>query len=149
VGTDFSAWLTSHALAAGYDPMPRRGGRTRLAEATGINATNLGRILDGKTKPDIETQRKLARTLGVTLIEMMLRSGDLTPDDLPHPGVSVPATDDIDLWTLGERLHVPEEQRSVFVGIVGSVAKQLSGDQNRTTVVRHAAQTGGKTSAEG
>lgn len=161
-GTDFSEWLSNLAREAGYDPEPRRGGRARLAQAAGLNATHMGRLLDGTTKPDIDTMKKLVGPLNeglkrnkrnqeITVLDMLLRTGDLAAEDLggvPQGERSV-APDDVDLWSIAEHLGVPEDQRQLFGALVHSVAEQLTHGQKAASVSSHATQTGGKSSAEG
>lgn len=157
-GTDFSEWLTNLAREAGYDPEPRRGGRASLARATGLNATHIGRLLDGTTKPDIDTMKKLVGPLNdglvkrgsrrLTIIDMLLHTGDLEPGDVPEVEESV-GPSDIDLWVVAQQLDVPEDQRLLFGRLVHSLAEQLSHGQKAASVSQHATQTGGKSSAEG
>lgn len=153
-GTDFSAWLSNLARAAGYDPEPRRGGRARLAKATGLNATHVGRILDGITKPDIDTMKRFVAAFNeagvkVTILDMLIHSGDIEPDDLPSGGTPTPEVHEIDLWSLAGHFNIPESQRHLFGRLVQSVAEQLTDDQKAASVSQHASQTGGKSSAEG
>lgn len=152
-GTPYSAWLSNLARAAGYNPESGGGGRAKIAELTGLNATHVGRVLDGKVKPDIVTMKKLVDVLHektkVTILDMLVKVGDLDPADVPQPGATAPEVREIDLWVLAERMDVPEDQRSLFAGLVESVADQLSGGQKGSTVSGHATQTGGKSSAEG
>lgn len=81
--TTFAEWLRHRALAAGYDIDGARGAQARLAKATGISPTQIGRTFSGQTKPEIHSQILLSRVLGIPLDEMLIRSGDAEPSDFP------------------------------------------------------------------
>ena len=73
---EFAAWLRARATAAGYDlSSPRAGGRSKLAADTGVSLSQIARVLSAKNRPDIDTQRQLAKALRVPLREMLIRSG--------------------------------------------------------------------------
>jgi transcriptional regulator with XRE-family HTH domain len=123
----FAEWLRERAVAAGYKlDSPRAGGRTKLAEATGISLSQIQRALAGDALPDVRSQRQLARALGVAPREMYLRSGILEPADLEGVPESV---SELDVRTLGFKLGVAPERMGDFESIVQAVAHTFrSGD---------------------
>lgn len=84
-----------------------------LARAAGIKQPLISRWLDGTSIPDVASLRKLAKPLGVTLLELMVAAGHLTPAEAhmkstprkpPAPDVTK-LTDDELLHELSRRLH--------------------------------------------
>jgi transcriptional regulator with XRE-family HTH domain len=124
----FADWLRERATAAGYNlDGPRSGGRTKLAEATGISLSQIQRALSGDVVPDIRSQRQLARALGVSPSEMYLRSGTLEATDLEGVPESV---SDLDLRTLGLKLGVAPARMGDFESIVQAVAQTFRSDDS-------------------
>jgi transcriptional regulator with XRE-family HTH domain len=79
----FADWLHQQLTAQGYDLSgPRSGGRSRFAEDSGISASTVGRLLDGKRITDMDVLAKLAEKLGVTLGTVLLRAGIVSEADL-------------------------------------------------------------------
>lgn len=83
----FAGWVEGLMRDRGYDiDSPRGGGRSRLAEDAGVHRAAVTRLLQRQSMPDLETMRALARVLGVSLRDMLIQSGKVTPEDLPLPG---------------------------------------------------------------
>ncbi|NUL03567.1 helix-turn-helix transcriptional regulator [Streptomyces lunaelactis] len=80
----FGAYMRRAAQEAGYDiDSPRGGGKKALAEATGMSASSVGRMLAGQTMPDPNFLERLADVLGVPLPELLVQSGLVSRDALP------------------------------------------------------------------
>lgn len=126
----FADWLHEVVVEAGYDLSSKRsGGRTKLATDAGIALSQVHRALSGDTRPDVDTQRRLARALRVPLREMLIRSRTVSEEDLPAPGeVSVPAASltQADLEATARSFGIPEEKIHLFVTAVESVASAMS-----------------------
>lgn len=118
----YGKWLRARAAAAGFDPRVR-GTLSALAEAAGTDPGQTSRALTGKTIPSIETQRALSRPLRLSLTEMLVRSGMLTPEDLPGGTVVI---QDADLPAVGADLGVPADKLDLFQRLVRSVAQELT-----------------------
>jgi transcriptional regulator with XRE-family HTH domain len=72
----FAEYIRPAVVAAGYDiDSPRGGGKKALAEATGMSASSVGRMLAGQTLPEPVHLERLAEVLGVSLMELLVRSG--------------------------------------------------------------------------
>ncbi|MGE7437982.1 helix-turn-helix domain-containing protein [Kitasatospora sp. NPDC001175] len=126
----FAAWLTELVTAAGYDlSSPRSGGRSKLAADTGISLSQIQRALSGDSRPDIQTQRILAKTLGVPPREMFIQSGTIDPADLQGMPETV---SDLDVRQLGLKLGVPAGRLGIFEDLVRAVAQTLQTDGQRT-----------------
>jgi transcriptional regulator with XRE-family HTH domain len=127
---EYGKWLSARAADAGFDPKVR-GSLSALADAAGTDPGQTSRALTGKTIPSIETQRALAAPLGLSLTEMLVRSGMLKPDDLPVGTIVINETT-ADLSAIADELGVPAAQRTLFQRLVESVAEQLatSGDDD-------------------
>lgn len=71
---------------AGYDPDGvRSGGRTRLAEDSGVSLPVISRSLNEGRTPDPSTLRALAGPLRKTYRELLIKAGHATEEDLPDP----------------------------------------------------------------
>lgn len=85
----FSEYVTQAARDAGYDiDSPRGGGKKALAEATGMSATSVGRMLAGTVATHAGFLPPLAKALGVTTDELLVAAGVLEADD--ETGLSGP-----------------------------------------------------------
>lgn len=72
----FAEFIRPAVVAAGYDiDSPRGGGKKALAEATGMSPSSVGRMLAGQTLPEPQHLERLAEVLGVSLMELLVRSG--------------------------------------------------------------------------
>lgn len=81
---EFAAWLEGLMRAQGYAiDTPRGGGRSRLADDAGVHRAAVSRLLGRQSMPDLETMRRLALVLGVSVREMLIRSGKVLESELP------------------------------------------------------------------
>ncbi|MER7485281.1 helix-turn-helix transcriptional regulator [Streptomyces sp. NPDC126497] len=116
----FAGWVEGLMRQRGYDiDSPRGGGRTRIADEAGVHRAAVTRLLQRQSMPDLETMRGLARVLGVPVREMLIRSGRVTPEELPVSADLAPPPD----WqpTIEDFAHwlgVPDERLEVFVKVV-------------------------------
>ncbi|MFZ3472286.1 helix-turn-helix domain-containing protein [Streptomyces sp. 4.24] len=116
----FAAWVEGLMRQRGYDiDNPRGGGKSRIADEAGVHRAAVTRLLQRQSMPDLETMRRIAPLLGVSVRDMLIRSGRVSPDELPlasqdlPPGGKPPTIDDFARW-----LGVPEGRREVFVKVV-------------------------------
>lgn len=80
----FGRYIATAAREAGYDiDGPRGGGKVELARDTGMSPSSVGRMLAGKTMPDPIHLASLAKALGLSLIELLYRSGVVPRDAFP------------------------------------------------------------------
>lgn len=118
---EFAAWVEDLMRNRGYViDGPRGGGKSRLADDAGVHRAAVTRLLHRKSMPDLETMRRLAVVLGVTLRDVLIRSGRLSEADLPldpDPGGSMAADRRISPEEAARRLGVPEELRGLFVKV--------------------------------
>ncbi|MET8948585.1 helix-turn-helix transcriptional regulator [Streptomyces sp. NPDC004542] len=101
---------------------PRGGGKSRLADDSGVHRAAVTRLLQRQSMPDLETMRRLAVVLGVPLRDMLIRSGRLSEDDLPlepdpDPGADPGAGRRLSPEEAARRMGVPEELRCLFVKV--------------------------------
>jgi transcriptional regulator with XRE-family HTH domain len=81
---DWLTWFRQVVSQRGYDiDSPRGGGSTRLAFDTGLAPASVSRILAGSV-PSYESSAILARTLGIPLRTLLIRTGKATEDDFPR-----------------------------------------------------------------
>ncbi|MBW1601337.1 helix-turn-helix transcriptional regulator [Streptomyces sp. JJ66] len=128
---DFAAWIEALVRDRGYDiDSPRGGGKSQLADAAGVHRAAITRLLQRHSMPDLETMRRLARVLRVPVRDMLIRSGQLTPEELPLTAATPHrATGDQDdgpltLEQAAELLGVPEDQRGMFVRVAEQFLSQ-------------------------
>ena len=83
--TDFAAFITERATAAGYDTSgPRTGGRKKLAADTGMSQTSVGRMLNGQTMPAAEFLEPLGNAIGVHVCVLLEAAGVVSPGALTN-----------------------------------------------------------------
>ncbi|MFC8504880.1 helix-turn-helix domain-containing protein [Streptomyces sp. NPDC057411] len=117
---EFAGWVEGLMRARGYDiDSPRGGGKSRIADEAGVHRAAVTRLLQRQSMPDLETMRRIAPLLGVSVRDMLIRSGRVTPEELPlaedllPPGDWQPTMEDFARW-----LGVPDERMGVFVKVV-------------------------------
>ncbi|WP_405535735.1 helix-turn-helix transcriptional regulator [Streptomyces sp. NBC_00075] len=122
----FAAWVEELMRRRGYDiDSPRGGGKSRIADEAGVHRAAVTRLLHRQSMPDLETTRRLARVLDVSVREMLIRSGRLTAEELTDPRAHLPSTPPtsapIRRLTVDEAadlLGVPTNQRERFARAV-------------------------------
>ncbi|MDJ0465201.1 helix-turn-helix domain-containing protein [Streptomyces sp. H27-C3] len=121
----FTAWIEDLIRRRGYDiDSPRGGGKSRLADEAGVHRAAITRLLQRQSMPDLETTRRLAQVLQVSVREMLIRSGRLSEEDLPLPDVpDGPSRDTtahrLTLEEAAEGLGVPADQWDMFIKVAG------------------------------
>lgn len=87
---NLSEFASNAARAAGYDiDSPRGGGRTALAEASGMSISSVSRMLSGQSNISIEAVAGLADALRVPVSDVLVAAGFVS-----SPGVyAEPATE--------------------------------------------------------
>ncbi|MGW0118272.1 helix-turn-helix domain-containing protein [Streptomyces sp. NPDC003327] len=117
---EFAGWVEGLMRARGYDiDSPRGGGKSRIADEAGVHRAAVTRLLQRQSMPDLETMRRMAPLLGVSVRDMLIRSGRVSPEELPlaadllPPGDWQPTMEDFARW-----LGVPDERMDVFVKVV-------------------------------
>jgi len=80
--SDFSDFVTNAARAAGYDiDSPRGGGRTALAEASGMTLSSVSRMLSGQTGISPKALPGLAEALRVPVSSVLVAAGFVSGPD--------------------------------------------------------------------
>jgi transcriptional regulator with XRE-family HTH domain len=74
-------WLRWALPRYGYDPA-ERGTRARFAEASGIPAATVSRLLGDTGQPDIRTLLAVGQTLNVPVLPLIARAGLLPPEEI-------------------------------------------------------------------
>lgn len=81
--SNFGDWLRVAMVDAGYPPDgSRAGGRTRLAEDSGVALSVITRSLNNGRAPEPPTLRRLARALDRPFTELLVAAGWITTDEL-------------------------------------------------------------------
>ncbi|WP_137993948.1 helix-turn-helix domain-containing protein [Streptomyces vilmorinianum] len=117
---EFAGWVEGLMRERGYDiDSPRGGGKSRIADEAGVHRAAVTRLLQRQSMPDLETMRRIAPLLGVSVRDMLIRSGRVTPEELPlaadllPPNDWQPSLEDFARW-----LGVPDERLGVFIKVV-------------------------------
>ncbi|WP_318208690.1 MULTISPECIES: helix-turn-helix transcriptional regulator [unclassified Streptomyces] len=117
---EFAGWVEGLMRQRGYDiDSPRGGGKSRIADEAGVHRAAVTRLLQRQSMPDLETMRRIAPLLGVSVRDMLIRSGRVSPEELPMAADLLPPSDwqpsmeDFARW-----LGVPDERMGVFVKVV-------------------------------
>lgn len=99
-----ATWLHDQLTARGYDLSGERsGGKGRVAAASGISPSSIGRLLRGVPVSDIDVYRRLATWLDHPLGDILVRAGKLSPADLTAPPVDAEITPERMADSLGFR----------------------------------------------
>jgi transcriptional regulator with XRE-family HTH domain len=113
--TDFGGYLRKLATANGYS-------QASLAQAAGINQTQMSRAFGNAITPSVETLRKLAPLLNVRLGDLMIRAGMATAAELGTAGAAPPplppVVRDI-LQRLGPKSPLTERQKRALQAHLG------------------------------
>jgi transcriptional regulator with XRE-family HTH domain len=130
----FAAWIESLMRDRGYDiDNPRGGGKSKLAEDAGVHRAAITRLLQRQSMPDLDTMRGLARALDVPVREVLIRSGKLTEDDLPHVAGPTAGSAGADRRMSAEQaadaMGIPAEMRDTFIRVAEQFAPQRPGDK--------------------
>ncbi|MFF2504162.1 helix-turn-helix domain-containing protein [Streptomyces sp. NPDC058067] len=126
---EFASWIEALLRRRGYDiDSPRGGGKSKLADDAGVHRAAVSRLLQRQSMPDLETMRRLAGVLDVSLRDMLIRSGRVSEDDLPvtgaHEGKRGAEDQRLSPEEAARRMGVPPELLETFV----KVAKQFLPD---------------------
>lgn len=89
----FATWLHDQLTANGYVLTQRGGGRARFAEASGISAATVSRLLRGEGATDTRILGLLAEALHVPLATVLVRAGILDAADLERVASRQPDPD--------------------------------------------------------
>jgi transcriptional regulator with XRE-family HTH domain len=120
----FGELVTTHAIKAGYDlSSPRSGGKTKLAEDTGISPATISRMIAGKTIPDAYSLQPLADVIGVPVTHLLEAAGIVSPGALTGP----PSTQPLSAKQAAARLGIT---RPLAVSLFEALAATLLADQD-------------------
>jgi hypothetical protein len=121
---------TEAAVRAGYDLGPRGGGRTRLAAATGMDASNVGRMLSGKTLPEPRFWEPIANAVGLDLQRLVDDSGVLSDRSLSETDSSRVRSGPITLTEAADALGITDPAfREIFYGTVERIQRAQEADR--------------------
>lgn len=98
-----AAYVLEAARRAGYDmDSPRGGGKTKLANDSGMSLTTLSRLLSGDRMPDPKYFEALAKALQVPVLELLVEANIISADAIADRAVPPkPMTDDEIIAKLG------------------------------------------------
>ncbi|WP_327162052.1 helix-turn-helix transcriptional regulator [Streptomyces zaomyceticus] len=126
-------WLQGLLADRGYDVTSARSGdKTRFALDAGLAPATVTRILGGKA-PDLEVQVTLSRFLGVSLDELLVRTGKAEETDFHHSmnesgHTAVSSETRLTPEELAVAAGFPREDREWFATMVRRLRKQA--DEN-------------------
>ncbi|BDH04853.1 hypothetical protein HEK131_20800 [Streptomyces seoulensis] len=111
-------WLTGVLTEQGYDvTSPRGGGQAKLARETGLAGSTINRILRDAQVPDYDSQRRLARHLGLSLQEFLVRTGKAEPGDF-HAEQGFPVGEaETGHWQVSSDMRLTPEEIAALAGV--------------------------------
>lgn len=126
----FAEYIRPAVVAAGYDiDSPRGGGKKKLAQDTGMSPSSIGRMLAGQTLPDPAHLERLADVVGVSLMELLARSGIVSrkadQTEPPSPTPDTPLTPETAAHLLGIR---SPDRVQMFTAMAKTLADQEDAD---------------------
>ncbi|MFF4292200.1 helix-turn-helix domain-containing protein [Streptomyces vinaceus] len=83
----FGALVRQLAIEAKYDLTPNAGGKAQLARDTGMSASSVGRMLDGKTLPLPHQFETIARVLKADVRTLLVSSGVISSQSWPKSAI--------------------------------------------------------------
>ena len=138
--TDFGGYLRKLATANGYS-------QASLAQAAGINQTQMSRAFGNAITPSVETLRKLAPLLNVRLGDLMIRAGMATAAELGTVGATPPplppVVRDI-LSRLGPKSPLNERQKQRLVRMLEEDVDLFDDLFAEVAAIRASAQRGNR-----
>lgn len=125
----FAEFVRHHAIKAGYDlSAPRSGGKTALANDTGMSHSTISRMLNGVCTPAPEFLESLADAIDVPVGHLLELAGVVSPGVLtgPQPSADQPLT----VQQAAARLGIRTPLR---VALLAAVVETLLADQSEET----------------
>ncbi|MFC8873178.1 helix-turn-helix domain-containing protein [Streptomyces ardesiacus] len=132
-GATWLPWLTGVLTDKGYDlSSSRSGGRSQLAQDTGISAGIISRLLAGEPV-SYETLLALSRGTGIPLAELLIRTEKAAEEDFslsgPETGqIAVSSGKRLTPEEVAEAAGVPEEDRPWFATMVRRMRRGGTGN---------------------
>lgn len=136
-------WLTGVLTDQGYDlSSERSGGKARLSRDTGLSQGIITRLLSGQAV-SYETLLTLARGTGISVRELLIRTGKATEDDFPQLGtetgqIGVSSGKPLTPEELAELAGVDDADKAWFVTMLRRMRR--SGDNGDSTAGGAAAE---------
>jgi len=94
-----------------------RGGQVALAEDTGMSPSAVGRMLRGETLPDPERFEAIAKAVGLSVGDLLIEAGIVSPESLSTPSQTRATGVGSDSITLDEAANA--------LGIYDPVAREM------------------------
>lgn len=121
----FGRFTTEAAREAGYDiDSPRGGGKKALAAAAGMSRATISRMLAGQAIPDPQSFEPLAGALGITLPQLLIRSGLASERALGGAVPASPAKPSLTIRRAAAELGIRSERGvNMFVSMTESILR--------------------------
>lgn len=118
----FARTVADAARQAGYDiDTSRGGGRAALARDTGMEASSIGRMLDGKTLPHPRYYEAIARAVRLPVRTLLVEAEIISPESLTSD-TSARVTSPITPEGAAEQLGITDRlDRELFLGLVARI----------------------------
>ncbi|GAU67657.1 hypothetical protein SSP35_05_02240 [Streptomyces sp. NBRC 110611] len=129
---EFARWFSDRLTALGYDVSgPRSGGRGDFAKRAGVSSATVSRIINEVSVPRPDVLAAMAPTLGVSLGELLVRSGWATEEELTRTAPPAEGGRRITAEEAALLLGITDQQRlQLFVTFVTEMQRQEA--QNST-----------------
>ncbi|MEU2739875.1 helix-turn-helix transcriptional regulator [Streptomyces sp. NPDC007095] len=119
----------------GYDlSSERSGGRAKLARDTGLSASIIARLMSGQ-QVSYETLLALARSTGIPVMELLIRTGkateaDFSLSDEEFGQIGVQSGKRLTPEEVAAAAGVPEEDQAWFATMVRRIRRRGTGDSD-------------------
>jgi transcriptional regulator with XRE-family HTH domain len=120
---EWLVWLVGALADKGYDlSSERTGDRAKLARDTGLSASIIARLVSGQ-QVSYESLLALARSTGIPVMELLIRTGKATEDDFSLSGeefsqIGVQSGKRLTPEEVAVAAGVPEEDQAWFATMV-------------------------------
>lgn len=121
------------AREAGYDiDSIRGGGRAALARKTGMEASSISRMFDGKSLPHPRYYESLAQAVGIPVRTLLVAAEIISPESLTSDS-SARVTSPITPERAAEQLGISDPlDRELFLGMVARLKAREPADADST-----------------
>jgi len=116
---NFEEWIDKELYKRGWS-------RREAARRAGISASMMHKVINREANPGISFFRGIAEAFGVSIVEVLIRAGELKSEDL-------------ELEEVNEKyLQLPDWQQKVVMKFIDSLLEEKKGeDENPKSQVAH------------
>jgi len=112
---NFEEWIDKELYKRGWS-------RREAARRSGISASMMNKVINGEANPGISFYRGIAEAFGLSIVEVLIRAGELKSEELALEEVNE------------KYIQLPEWQQKVVMKFIDSLIEEKKGeDENPKT----------------